>query len=143
MVGRAHPRPPATPSLPLVPASEQKDPLRSIRLWHVFDVPTRDALFAAAHRRGVTPAMAVGASYANALAHWSTNERFLLNLPMFGREQFHPDVDRLVGDFTSSLMLDVDLTETTTAAARARAMQEVLHVTASTHRCRASTCCAI
>ena len=70
------------------------------------------------------------ASYANSLAHWSTNERFLLNLPMFGREQYHPDVDRLVGDFTSSLMLDVDLTETTTAAARARAMQEALHATA-------------
>ena len=121
---------PQPPALPLVPASEQKDPLRSIRLWHVFDVPTRDALFAAAHRRGVTPAMAIGASYANSLAHWSTNERFLLNLPMFGREQYHRDVDRLVGDFTSSLMLDVDLTETTTAAARARAMQEVLHVTA-------------
>lgn len=121
---------PGPPALPLVPQSEQQNPLRSIRLWHIFDVPTRDALFAAAHRRGTTPAMAVGASYANALAHWSTNRRFLLNLPMFGREQYHRDVDKLVGDFTSSLMLDIDLTNTHSAASRARAMQDVLHATA-------------
>ncbi|MGV0794576.1 non-ribosomal peptide synthetase [Mycolicibacterium sp. XJ1819] len=121
---------PESPALPLVPAAEQDDPRRSVRLWHVYDVATRDALFAAAHRRGVTPAMAVAASYANALAKWSTGSRFLLNLPMFGREPFHPDVEKLVGCFTSSLMLDIDLTQTRTAAQRARAVQETLHKTA-------------
>lgn len=121
---------PESPALPLVPPAEQADPRRSVRLWHVFDVATRDALFAAAHRRGITPAMAVAASYSHALARWSSNSRFLLNLPMFGREPFHPDVDKLVGCFTSSLMLDIDLTETRTPAQRARAVQETLHRTA-------------
>ena len=110
--------------------AEQADPRRSIRLWHIFDVETRDALFAAAHRRGFTPAMAVAASYSNALARWSSGSRFLLNLPMFGREPFHPDVEKLVGCFTSSLMLDIDLTRTTTPAERTRAVQETLHNTA-------------
>jgi mycobactin phenyloxazoline synthetase len=119
------------PALPLVPPSDQADPRRSIRLWHIFDVPTRDALFAAAHRRGLTPAMAVAASYSNALAKWSTNSRFLLNLPMFGREPFHPDVDKLVGCFTSSLMLDIDLSQSSTPAERSRAVQETLHSTAT------------
>ncbi|KHO23836.1 peptide synthetase [Mycolicibacterium setense] len=122
---------PDPPALPLVPLSDQRNPHRSIRLWQVLDVPTRDALFAAAHRRGITPAMAVGASYANALAHWSTQSRFLLNLPMFGREPYHPDVDKLVGDFTSSLLLDIDLTGADTPAARARVVQETLHATAA------------
>ncbi|MCT7660376.1 non-ribosomal peptide synthetase [Mycobacterium deserti] len=121
---------PEPPALPLVPPAEQADPRRSVRLWHIFDVPTRDALFAAAHRRGLTPAMAVAASYANALARWSSGSRFLLNLPMFGREPFHPDVDKLVGCFTSSLMLDIDLTGADTPAARTRAVQETLHGTA-------------
>lgn len=121
---------PEPPALPLVPRDEQQNPLRSIRLWHIFDVPTRDALFAAAHRRGLTPAMAVAAAYSNALARWSTSSRFLLNLPMFGREPYHPDVDKLVGCFTSSLMLDIDLAGADTAAARARAVQETLHATA-------------
>ena len=121
---------PEPPALPLVPRSDQVNPLRNIRLWHIFDVPTRDALFAAAHKRGITPAMAVAATYSNALAKWSTNSRFLLNLPMFGREPYHPDVDKLVGDFTSSLMLDIDLSQADSAAARARAVQETLHATA-------------
>lgn len=122
---------PDPPALPLVPLSDQRNPHRSIRLWEILDVPTRDALFAAAHRRGFTPAMAVGASYANALARWSTQSRFLLNLPMFGREPYHPDVDKLVGDFTSSLLLDIDLTGADTAAARSRVVQETLHATAA------------
>jgi mycobactin phenyloxazoline synthetase len=122
---------PDPPALPLVPLSDQRNPHRSIRLWETLDVPTRDALFAAAHRRGITPAMAVGASYANALAHWSTQSRFLLNLPMFGREPYHPDVEKLVGDFTSSLLLDIDLTGADTAMARARVVQETLHATAA------------
>jgi mycobactin phenyloxazoline synthetase len=121
---------PESPALPLVPPDEQNDPRRSVRLWHILDVPTRDALFAAAHRRGLTPAMAVAASYSHALARWSSNSRFLLNLPMFGREPFHPDVEKLVGCFTSSLMLDIDLTHTSTPAERARAVQETLHNTA-------------
>ncbi|AEV74820.1 amino acid adenylation enzyme/thioester reductase family protein [Mycolicibacterium rhodesiae NBB3] len=121
---------PESPALPLVPLAEQANPRRSIRLWHIFDVQTRDALFAAAHRRGFTPAMAVAASYSNALAKWSSGSRFLLNLPMFGREQFHPDVEKLVGCFTSSLMLDVDLTRSTTAAERTSAVQQTLHETA-------------
>ncbi|MGK2866330.1 MAG: amino acid adenylation domain-containing protein [Mycobacterium sp.] len=121
---------PEPPALPLVPRDEQQNPLRSVRLWHIFDVPTRDALFAAAHRRGLTPAMAVAAAYSNALARWSTSSRFLLNLPMFGREPYHPDVDALVGCFTSSLMLDIDLSGADSAAARAKAVQETLHATA-------------
>ena len=121
---------PEGPALPLVPLSEQADPRRGTRRWRILDVATRDALFAAAHRRGITPAMAVAASYAGTLARWSTSRRFLLNLPMFGREQFHPDVDRLVGDFTSSLMLDVDLAGADTPLARARVLQQTLHATA-------------
>lgn len=121
---------PEGPALPLVPRSEQADPKRTRRRWHIFDVATRDALFAAAHRRGITPAMAVAGSYAGTLARWATNRRFLLNLPMFGREQFHPDVDKLVGDFTSSLMLDVDLTAADTPAARCRVLQQTLHASA-------------
>jgi mycobactin phenyloxazoline synthetase len=118
---------PESPALPLVPEAEQADPRRSVRLWHVFDVETRDKLFAAAHRRGLTPAMTVAASYSNALARWSSGSRFLLNLPMFGREQFHPDVEKLVGCFTSSLMLDIDFGQTTTPAQRTRRVQETLH----------------
>lgn len=121
---------PEPPALPLVPVTEQQNPRRTVRRWHFFDTDIREALFAAAHRRGVTPAMAIAASYAGTLARWSTNRHFLLNLPMFGREPFHPDVEKLVGDFSSSLMLDVDLTDAATPVARARVLQEAMHASA-------------
>ncbi|WP_326546122.1 amino acid adenylation domain-containing protein [Mycolicibacterium sp. ND9-15] len=121
---------PEPPALPLVPPSEQNNPRRNTRRWHFFDSATRDALFAAARRHGVTPAMVVAASYAGTLARWSTSRHLLLNLPMFGREPFHPDVDKLVGDFSSSLMLDIDLTGANTALARSRIVQAALHTSA-------------
>jgi mycobactin phenyloxazoline synthetase len=121
---------PEPPALPLVRRSEQAHPHRSTRRYHWLDSSAREALFAAARRHSVTPAMAIAASFAGTLARWSTNPRFLLNMPMFGREPFHPDIDKLVGDFTSLLMLDIDLTHTHTAASRAHAVQDTLHTAA-------------
>ncbi|HEX2285558.1 MAG TPA: amino acid adenylation domain-containing protein, partial [Mycobacterium sp.] len=95
------------------------------------DPQTHDALYAAARHRGITPAMALAGSFSDALAGWSTEPRFLLNVPMFGREQRHADVDRLVGDFTSSLLLDVDLGRADTATERALALQNSFHTAAA------------
>jgi mycobactin phenyloxazoline synthetase len=122
---------PDPPRLPVVPQAEQADPRHTTRRHHWLDPQTRDALFGAARRRGVTPAMALAASFSDALAGWSAEPRFLLNVPMFGREQHHPDVDALVGDFTSSLLLDIDLGAADTATARARAVQEVFRSAAA------------
>ncbi|AQA04545.1 non-ribosomal peptide synthetase [Mycobacterium sp. MS1601] len=121
---------PEPPAPPLVPPAERANPRRSTRRHHFFDAAAKESLFAAAQRRGITPAMAVAASYAGVLRRWSVHSRFMLNLPMFGREPYHPDVDKLVGDFTTSLMLDIDLADTTTAAERAQVVQDALHTTA-------------
>ncbi|HEY2448873.1 MAG TPA: amino acid adenylation domain-containing protein, partial [Mycobacterium sp.] len=91
----------------------------------------RNALLASARSRGVTPAMMFAAAFAHTLTCWSSTSRFLLNVPLFGREPLHPDVDSLVGDFTSSLLLDIDLTGTSTAASRARAVQGAMRSAAA------------
>ncbi len=96
------------------------------------DPETRHALFAHARSVGVTPAMMFAAAFAHTLACWSSTSRFLLNVPLFGRQALHPDVDSLVGDFTSSLLLDIDLTGTTDAVSRAHAVQDAMR-TAATH----------
>lgn len=75
--------------------------------------------------------MTLAASFSHALARWSTSSRFLLNVPLFGRQPLHPDVDSLVGDFTSSLLLDVDLTGLPTAAERAAAVQDAMRTAAA------------
>ncbi|MGD1170898.1 amino acid adenylation domain-containing protein [Mycobacterium seoulense] len=122
---------PELPDPPTLPTTGDRSARTSARLWRWLDPRTRDALFARAQARGVTPAMALAGSFANALARWSTGPRFLLNVPLFGRQPQHPDVDSLVGDFTSSLLLDVDLTGTRTPAARAEAVQGAMRTAAA------------
>jgi mycobactin phenyloxazoline synthetase len=123
------PQLPDPPALPEAPG--QHNAPQSTRRWHWLDPTTRDTLFAAARARGITPAMALAGSFANALAMWSSSSRFLLNVPLFGRQPLHPDVDLLVGDFTSSLLLDIDLTSTTTAASRAQVVQDAMRSAAA------------
>ncbi|CQD11695.1 MbtB protein [Mycobacterium europaeum] len=122
---------PELPDPPALPTTGDRGSRRSTRLWHWLDPDTRDALFARAQARGIPPAMTLGASFANTLARWSSASRFLLNVPLFGRQPLHPDVDSLVGDFTSSLLLDVDLTGTRTPAARAQAVQDAMRTAAA------------
>jgi mycobactin phenyloxazoline synthetase len=118
---------PELPDPPALPSAARKELSRnSTRRWQWFDSRTRDALFANARCRGITPAMTFAAAFAHTLACWSSTSRFLLNVPLFGREALHPDVDGLVGDFTSSLLLDIDLTGTSTAASRAGAVQDAM-----------------
>ncbi|BBZ70874.1 non-ribosomal peptide synthetase [Mycobacterium paraseoulense] len=122
---------PQLPDPPTLPTTGDRSSRRSTRLWHWLDPETRDALFSRAQARGVTPAMTLAASFANALARWSTTSRFLLNLPLFGRQPLHPDVEALVGDFTSSLLLDVDLAGARTPVARAAVVQDAMRTAAA------------
>lgn len=66
------------------------------------------ALSNAARRRNVTPAGAVLAAYATVLQRWSRRPTFTLNLTLLNRLNLHPDVPRLVGDFTSVSLLAVE-----------------------------------
>ena len=124
---------PELPDPPKLPSTSRKVlSCNSTRRWTWLDPETRHALFAHARSVGVTPAMMFAAAFAHTLACWSSTSRFLLNVPLFGRQALHPDVDSLVGDFTSSLLLDIDLTGTTDAVSRAHAVQDAMR-TAATH----------
>jgi mycobactin phenyloxazoline synthetase len=126
---------PELPDPPRLPYASLKHlSCNSTRRWQWLDPGTRDALFDNARSRGVTPAMMFAAAFAHTLACWSSSSRFLLNVPLFGRETLHPDVDSLVGDFTSSLLLDIDLTDNTDAASRAHAVQGAMRTAAAHSR---------
>ncbi len=123
---------PELPDPPRLPSARRKRLSRSsTRRWQWLDPRTRDLMFANARSRGITPAMMFAAAFAHTLACWSSSSRFLLNVPLFGREVLHPDVEHVVGDFTSSLLLDIDLTHAATAAARTRAVQDAMRTAAA------------
>ncbi|MFH1059251.1 MAG: amino acid adenylation domain-containing protein, partial [Pseudomonadota bacterium] len=62
-----------------------------------------------AAQAGLTPTALIAAVYARALAFWANQPDLALNLTLFNRQPFHPDVERMVGDFTSVLPLGVSL----------------------------------
>ncbi|WP_329026671.1 non-ribosomal peptide synthetase [Streptomyces sp. NBC_00690] len=122
---------PDAPALPLVPESERADPLRTVRYEHWLDPEQKKRLIDRSHAHGVTPAMVLASVFAEIVGHWSSRQRFLLNLPLFNREPTHGDVEHMVGDFSSSVLLDVDLTASATLTERARSLQQSLHTSAS------------
>ncbi|HXV94183.1 MAG TPA: condensation domain-containing protein, partial [Pseudonocardia sp.] len=83
-------------------------------------------LQARAAELGVTPTAVLLAAYADVLAAWSGDERFTITLTVFDRPPIHPDVDKVVGEFSSLLLLEIDRTVQPTPAGRARAVQERL-----------------
>ncbi|HBF82200.1 MAG TPA: non-ribosomal peptide synthetase [Streptomyces sp.] len=123
------PRAPRLPTTvdPLTPVSADDTALtHSRRLHHWLGPADKAALVAAARRHGITPAAALATAFAEVIAAWSDSRRFLLNLPLFDREMFTPEVADLVGDFSSSVLLDADMSAPHPFSRQARGLQERL-----------------
>ena len=57
----------------------------------------------------VTPTAVLLALYGKVLATWSNDPHFCINLTHFHRLQAHKDVNRIIGDFTSLIPLEVNI----------------------------------
>ncbi|ANE55785.1 non-ribosomal peptide synthetase [Methylomonas sp. DH-1] len=79
-----------------------------------------------AQRLGVTPSAVLLAAYGAVVARWSSRKRFTLNLTLFNRLPFHPQVNALVGDFTSVVLLELDYSKPASFAERVKSVQAQL-----------------
>ncbi len=115
---------PSCPGLPLAVAPDlvRQPQYRRRHTW--LDPGQRDRLAEQARGHGVTVSMALVTTFAEVLARWSTESRFLLNLPIFDRELIHPDVPALIGDFTNLILLEMDLSSEQPFAQRVRNVQQ-------------------
>ncbi|OBK18184.1 non-ribosomal peptide synthetase [Mycobacterium asiaticum] len=113
------------PELPRAP--ERPASRRTVRYHHWLAPEAKERLITGAHARGVTPAVALAAVFSDTIGGWSAQDRFLLNVPLFHREPVHPEIDRVIGDFTSSIMLEVDVSENISIAQRAKAVQRIMY----------------
>jgi len=118
---RAGTLPPA-PELPLVEHSPEAS-ARFTRLSSVLPPDQWRALRDRAAARGLTPSAVAMAAYAEVLAPWSRRPDFTLNLPVSRRLPLHPDVEHLVGDFTTLTLLAVHAEDGATFTERARTRQ--------------------
>jgi amino acid adenylation domain-containing protein len=117
---------PAAPDLPLVCDPGSLERPRFARRSATLDPDAWKRLQAGAARAGLTPSSLLLSAFAEALAAWSKSPRFTLNTTLFNRLPIHPQVNDVVGDFTSMILVEVDLSGADDFETRARRFQEQL-----------------
>ena len=117
---------PAAPQLPLARNPAQVKQPRFTRLHATLEPEYWDRLKRQATRVGLTPTGVLLAAYAEVLARFSRSPRFSLNLTFLNRHPVHPQVNEVVGEFTSLTLLAVDGAAGENFMARARKIQSDL-----------------
>ncbi|TWP53789.1 amino acid adenylation domain-containing protein [Lentzea tibetensis] len=112
---------PAAPDLPMV--TNPRGEVKFDRRAHDVLPDEWDRLKERAKKAGVTPSGILVAAFAEVLRTWCKNDRFTINFPIFDRLPMHAEIDRLLGDFTNTLLVAVEKTDGTFAE-RARDIQE-------------------
>ncbi|KZM50758.1 hypothetical protein OA90_06990 [Labrenzia sp. OB1] len=95
---------PPAPKLPAIAASGE---VRSGRLAAMLTSEERGSLERSARDLRITPSALMLGLFAAVIARATGDERFRLNVPMFWRAPYTPDVERTVGDFSNILILAV------------------------------------
>lgn len=101
---------PASPTLPKLPLSQDEKAFER----HFFQLNKNDwnKLKRSIAAKGVTATNVLFTLYSDCLAKWSTNKHFIINLILLNRLPVHPDVNRIIGDFTSINLTEVDFSNT-------------------------------
>lgn len=79
-----------------------------------------------ANQAGLTPSGVLLAAFAEILRVWSKNPRFTIVLTIFKRLPLHPQVNDIIGDFTSTNLLAVESSPDVSFEERARSIQKQL-----------------
>jgi pyochelin synthetase len=95
------------PSGPDLPRLKLSGPPRFVRRGLRLSAPRWRSLKQAAAAQGLTASALIAAVYSEILAAWSRRARFSLTLTQFAAP---PDMVGVVGDFTSTILLEVDST---------------------------------
>uniref|UniRef100_A0A3Q8GZA0 L-cysteine--[L-cysteinyl-carrier protein] ligase n=1 Tax=Myxococcus fulvus TaxID=33 RepID=A0A3Q8GZA0_MYXFU len=123
---------PDAPVLPLATSPEHLDRPAFRRLSGGLDADRWSRLKQLAAEAGLTRSGVVCAAFAEVMATWSESRRFCLNLTLFQRPPIHEAIDRVVGDFTTNVLLEMDGKGTTfrqrAVAMRDRLAQDIEHV---------------
>lgn len=81
------------------------------------------AVKARAAQAGLTPTVTLMAAYAEALARWGAGRRFTLTTTVASRPPIHPRIAQAVGNFSQTLLAEIDMDRRITFTGRARALQ--------------------
>ncbi|MCU0287339.1 MAG: condensation domain-containing protein, partial [Acidobacteria bacterium] len=104
---------PLSPALPLKCNPANIVHPRFKRHREIFPAAAWEKLKTAARRKNITPSALLSTAYADVLSYWSNQPRMAFNLTVFNRYPFHEDVNKIIGDFTSVILLGIDFSQCT------------------------------
>ncbi len=96
------------PGAPELPQRRDPPPATMRRRTLQLDPARWEALQARCREHGVTPSMALCTAFCEVLARWSRSLHFTLNLMYGQRLALVPEVERIIGNFSSTLLLEYD-----------------------------------
>ena len=99
---------PSSPKLPLVKDIYAIKRPYLTRLAFEVEQAKWDVLKAKAVKNAITPSILAFTLLAELLGAWSNSRHFTVNLTLFNRLGKHPQLSRVVGDFTSTTLLEVN-----------------------------------
>jgi pyochelin synthetase len=117
---------PPAPALPLATQPGQLPATRFTRRQARLPREAWTAVKDVAQERGVTPSAVLMAAFCEVLRAWSSQSDFTLNLTLFNRPAAHPDIDKVIGDFTTLTMLEVHAEPDVPFTERVRRVQQQL-----------------
>lgn len=117
---------PRAPDLPLIIDPSQLDKPVFVRRSRRIEKAIWESLRRCAIDLQVTPICLLATAFADVLAYWAARREFTINLTMFNRLPLHEHVERLVGDFTSSSLLQVEVSPGSTFGERVAQTQQQL-----------------
>ncbi|MEO7262649.1 MAG: amino acid adenylation domain-containing protein [Jatrophihabitantaceae bacterium] len=78
---------------------------------------------ARAAARGLTPTGVLLTAYAETLSRWGAGERFTLNSTLANRPPIHPRILEAIGNFSETILMEIELDRRLTFTERAQALQ--------------------
>ncbi len=117
---------PPAPDLPFIQLSDNTEDSQFCRFSSQLNKETWQRLKTHASQAGLTPSGILLAAYSEVLTTWSRIARFTLNVTLFNRLPVHPQINDILGDFTSIILLEIDNSTTDTFVTRAQKIQKQL-----------------
>ncbi|MFH4416426.1 MAG: amino acid adenylation domain-containing protein [Neisseriaceae bacterium] len=116
---------PNSPELPLNSNHNFLLQAKPQRLFDWFPATERLKLEEFSKNYQVSMSMVFLTVFAEVVALYAKEKQFFLNIPLFNRDYLHPEVEAVVGDFSSSILLPLDFSYSMTIVERIREVTNV------------------
>lgn len=116
---------PSGPELPVNAEALEAEACTYVRRTHKISRNDWNEFEKACSANRITPAMALLTAYTSAVERWSTENRFLMNIPIFNRDTEIEGIDKVVADFTNILLVEADCRAEDSFAERAARISNV------------------